>query len=76
MSKSGLSVKASPFFLHLFFVMNVVQGVVYQVVVLGVKVKAGFAFTRNQLVYSLLWANVKGEGKMGNSLRARACIYA
>ena len=41
------------------------QGVVYQFVVLGVKVKAGVAFTRNRLIYSLLWANVKGEGKNG-----------
>ena len=68
--------KASPFCLHLFFAVDVVQCVVFQVVAVKVKVKAGFAFTRNQLVYSLLWANVKGEGKMGNSLRARACIYA
>ena len=30
-----------------------------------VKVNAGFAFTRNRLIYSLLWANVKGEGKNG-----------
>ena len=41
------------------------QGVELQVVVLGVKVKAGFAFTHNRLIYSLLWANVKGEGKNG-----------
>ena len=68
--------KSSPFCLHLFFAMDVVQCVVYQFIAVSVKVKAGFAFTRNQLVYSLLWANVKGEGKMGNSLRARACIYA
>ena len=65
MSKSGLSVKASPFFLHRFFATNVVQGVVYQVVVLGVKVNAGFAFTLNRLIYSLLWGEVKGEGKNG-----------
>ena len=45
--------------------MEVVQGVVSQVVVLGVKVKAGFAFTLKRLIYSLLWANVKGEGKNG-----------
>ena len=45
--------------------MDVVQGVVSQVVVLGVKVKAGFAFTLKRLIYSLLWANVKGEGKNG-----------
>ena len=61
----ALRVKVSPFFLHLFFVMEVVQGVVYQVVVLGVKVKAGFAFTLNRLIYSLLRGEVKGEGKNG-----------
>ena len=57
--------KASPFFLHRFFATNVVQGVVYQVVVLGVKVKAGFAFTLNRLIYCLLRGEVKGEGKNG-----------
>ena len=57
--------KVSPFCLHHFFATNVVQGVVSQVVVLGVKVKAGFAFTLKRLIYSLLWANVKGEGKNG-----------
>ena len=41
------------------------QGAVSQVVVLGVKVKAGFAFTLNRLIYSLLWDKVKGEGKNG-----------
>ena len=41
------------------------QGVELQVVVVKVKVNAGFAFTRNRLIYSLLWANVKGEGKNG-----------
>ena len=61
----ALRVKASPFCLHRFFATNVVQGVVSQVVVLGVKVKAGFAFTLKRLIYSLLWANVKGEGKNG-----------
>ena len=55
--------KASPFFLHLFFVMNVVQGVVFQVV--AVKVKEGFAFTLNRLIYCLLRGVVKGEGKNG-----------
>ena len=45
--------------------MEVVQVVVYQVVVLGVKVKAGFAFTLKRLIYSLLWGEVKGEGKNG-----------
>ena len=39
------------------------QGVVSQVVAVKVKVKAGFAFTLKRLIYSLLWANVKGEGK-------------
>ena len=45
--------------------MEVVQVVVYQFFVLGVKVKVGFAFTLKRLIYSLLWANVKGEGKNG-----------
>ena len=45
--------------------MDVVQGVVYQFVVLGVKVKAGFAFTLKRLIYSLLRGEVKGEGKNG-----------
>ena len=45
--------------------MDVVQGVELQVVAVKVKVNAGFAFTRNRLIYSLLWANVKGEGKNG-----------
>ena len=70
-----LCVKASSFRLHLFFAANIVQRVVFQFVVLGVKVNAGFAFTHNRLIYSLLWANVKGEGKMANSLRARARTY-
>ena len=61
----ALRVKVSPFCLHRFFAANVVQCVVSQVVVLGVKVKAGFAFTLKRLIYSLLWANVKGEGKNG-----------
>ena len=39
------------------------QGVEIQIV--AVKVNVGFAFTRNRLIYSLLWANVKGEGKNG-----------
>ena len=45
--------------------MEVVQRVVFQIVAVKVKVNAGFAFTRNRLIYSLLWANVKGEGKNG-----------
>ena len=49
----------------IFFATNVVQGVVYQVVVLGVKVNAGFAFILKRLIYSLLWDKVKGEGKNG-----------
>ena len=61
----ALRVKVSPFCLHRFFAANVVQCVVYQFVVLCVKVKAGFAFTLKRLIYSLLWANVKGEGKNG-----------
>ena len=65
LSKCELRVKASPFFLHLFFAMEVAQGIVYQAVAVKVKVNAGFAFTLKQLIYSLLWANVKGEGKKG-----------
>ena len=57
--------KASPFFLHLFFATDVVQCVVYQVVAVSVKVNAGFAFTLNRLIYSLLRGEVKGEGKNG-----------
>ena len=57
--------KASPFCLHRFFAMDVMQGVVYQVVAVKVKVNAGFAFTLNLLIYSLLWVEVKGEGKNG-----------
>ena len=57
--------KASPFFLHRFFATNVVQGVVYQVVAVSVKVKAEFAFTLNRLIYRLLRVEVKGEGKNG-----------
>ena len=61
----ALRVKASPFCLHRFFAMEVVQLAVFQIVAVKVKVNAGFAFTRNRLIYSLLWANVKGEGKNG-----------
>ena len=57
--------KASPFCLHLFFAMEVVQGVVFQIVAVKVKVKAGFAFTLKRLIYSLLRGEVKGEGKNG-----------
>ena len=66
--------KASPFCLHLFFAMDVVQGIELQVVAVMVKVNAGFAFTRNRLIYSLLWANVKGEGKNGKFAEC-ACAY-
>ena len=55
--------KASPFCLHLFFAIGVVQGVEIQLV--AVKVNAGFAFTLNRLIYSLLRGKVKGEGKNG-----------
>ncbi len=41
------------------------QCVVFQIVAVKVKVNAGLAFTRNRLIYSLLWDNVKGEGKNG-----------
>ena len=68
--------KASPFCLHLFFATNVVQRVVFQLVAVKVKVNAGFAFTLNRLIYSLLWGEVKGEGKNGKLVSARARIYA
>ena len=45
--------------------MEVVQGVVYQIVAVKVKVNAEFAFTLNRLIYSLLKGEVKGEGKKG-----------
>ena len=57
--------KVSPFCLHLFFVTDVVQGIVFQVVAVKVKVNAGFAFTFNRLIHSLLHGKVKGEGKNG-----------
>ena len=60
-----LRVKISPFFLHLFFAIGVVQGVVFQVVAVKVKVKERVAFILNRLIYSLLWGEVKGEGKKG-----------
>ena len=68
----ALRVKASPFCLHRFFAMEVVQGVELQVV--AVKVNAGFAFTRNRLIYSLLRGEVKGEGKNGKFGEC-ACAY-
>ena len=57
--------KASPFFLHRFFATNFVQRVVFQLVAVKVKVNAGFDFTLNRLIYSLLRGEVKGEGKNG-----------
>ena len=60
-----LRVKVSPFCLHLFFAMDVLQRVVFQLVAVKVKVNAGFAFTLNRLIYSLLRGEVKGEGKNG-----------
>ena len=60
-----LRVKSSPFCLHRFFATNVVQRVVFQIVAVKVKVKAGFAFTLKRLIYSLLRGEVKGEGKNG-----------
>ena len=60
-----LRVKVSPFCLHLFFAMDVVQGVEIQFVAVKVKVNAWFAFTLNRLIYSLLRGEVKGEGKNG-----------
>lgn len=41
------------------------QRAVFQIVAVKVKVNAGFAFTLNRLIYSLLWGEVKGEGKNG-----------
>ena len=74
MINSVLCVNTSPFSLHLFFAMDVVQGVVYQIVAVEVKVKVGFAFTLKRLIYRLLRGEVKA--KMANSLRARARTYA
>ena len=60
-----LRVKVSPFCLHRFFAMEVVQRVVFQIVAVKVNVNAGFAFTLKRLIYSLLRGEVKGEGKNG-----------
>ena len=60
-----LRVKVSPFCLHLFFAMDVLQRVVFQLVAVKVKVNVGFDFTLNWLIYSLLRGEVKGEGKNG-----------
>ena len=57
--------KASPFYLHRFFAIDVVQGIEFQIVAVKVKVSAGFAFTLNRLIYRLLRGKVKGEGKNG-----------
>ena len=65
LSNCALRVKISPFCLHLFFAIGTVQGVEIQFVAVKVKVKEGFAFTLNRLIYSLLWGKVKGEGKNG-----------
>ena len=65
LSKCELRVKISPFCLHLFFATDVLQCIVFQLVAVKVKVNAGFAFTLNRLIYSLLWGEVKGEGKNG-----------
>ena len=54
--------------------MEVVQGVVYQIVAVKVKVNAGFAFTLKQLIYSLLRGEVKGEGK-NDKLAESASAY-
>ena len=73
--------KISPFCLHLFFAMDVLQRVVFQLVAVKVKVKDGVAFTLNRLIYSLLWGKVKGEGKNGKFadcagayIRVGACL--
>ena len=60
-----LRVKASPFYLHRFFAIDVVQGIEFQIVAVKVKVSAGFDFTLNRLIYRLLRGKVKGEGKNG-----------
>ena len=57
--------KASPFCLHLFLAIGVVQGIEIQLVAVNMKVNAGFAFTFNRLIHSLLHGKVKGEGKNG-----------
>ena len=54
--------------------MDVVQGVVYQIVAVNVKVKAEFAFTLKRLIYSLLRGEVKGEGK-NDKLAESASAY-
>ena len=56
----GFTLLPSPF-----FVIGVVQRIVFQLVAVKVKVNAGFAFTLNRLIYSLLRGEVKGEGKNG-----------
>ena len=72
--------KVSPFCLHLFFAIGVVQGVEIQLVAVKVKVNTGFAFTFNRLIHSLLHGKVKGEGKndkfaesAGANIRVGAC---
>ena len=65
LSTCELRVKASPSCLHLFFAMDILQSVVFQIVAVKVKVNAGFAFTLKRLIYSLLRDEVKGEGKNG-----------
>ena len=69
-----LRVKASPFYLHRFFAMDVVQRLVFQIVAVKVKVKAGLAFTLKLLIYILLRGEVKGEGKNGK-FAERASAY-
>ena len=50
------------------------QRVVFQIVAVKVKVKAGLAFTLKRLIYSLLRGEVKGEGKNGKFAES-ACAY-
>lgn len=57
--------KISPFCLHLFFAIGVVQRVDFQLVAVKVKVNAEVAFTLNRLIHSLLRGEVEGEGKNG-----------
>ena len=74
MVECELRVKVSPFCLHLFLAIGVLQCVVFQVVAVKVKVNVGFVFTLKRLIYSLLWGEVKGEGKNGKFAES-ACAY-
>ena len=66
--------KISPFCLHLFFAIGVVQRVDFQLVAVKVKVNAEVAFTLNRLIHRLLRGEVKGEGKNGKFAES-ASVY-